>query len=62
MSVIKKLFGQTIIYGFSSVLARILNFLLVPLYTILFIPSEYAVVSEMYAYAAFIMILGSFGT
>ena len=61
MSAIKKLFGQTIIYGFSSVLARILNFLLVPLYTILFIPSEYAVVSEMYAYAAFFMVLGSFG-
>ena len=61
MSEIRQLFGQTIIYGFSSVLARILNFLLVPLYTILFIPSEYAVVSEMYAYAAFFMVLGSFG-
>ena len=61
MSAIKNLFGQTLIYGFSSVLARILNFLLVPLYTILFIPSEYAVVSEMYAYAAFFMVLGSFG-
>ena len=46
---IKRLFGQTVVYGFSSVLARVLNFLLVPLYTILFIPSEYAIVSEMYA-------------
>jgi len=61
MSAIKQLFGQTLIYGFSSVLARTLNFLLVPLYTILFIPSEYAVVSEMYAYAAFLMVLGSCG-
>jgi len=61
MSAIKKLFGQTLVYGLSSVLARILNFLLVPLYTVLFIPSEYAVVSEMYAYAAFFMVLGSFG-
>ncbi len=58
---IKKLFGQTLIYGFSSVIARILNFLLVPLYTTLFIPSEYAIVSEMYAYAAFLMVVGSFG-
>tara|TARA_B100001250_G_scaffold414231_1_gene451422 strand:- start:3430 stop:4905 length:1476 start_codon:yes stop_codon:yes gene_type:complete len=61
MSEIKQLFGQTLVYGFSSVLARVLNFLLVPLYTILFIPSEYAIVSEMYAYAAFIMVLGSCG-
>jgi O-antigen/teichoic acid export membrane protein len=58
---IKTLFGQTVVYGFSSVLARVLNFLLVPLYTILFIPSEYAVVSEMYAYAALLMVFGSFG-
>jgi len=61
MSAIKQLFGQTLIYGFSSVIARVLNFLLVPLYTILFIPSEYAIVSEMYTYAAFLMIFGSFG-
>ena len=61
MSEIKQLFSQTIVYGLSSVLARVLNFLLVPLYTILFIPSEYAILSEMYAYAAFFMVLGSFG-
>ena len=61
MSEIKQLFSQTLVYGFSSVLARVLNFLLVPLYTVLFIPSEYAIVSEMYAYAAFIMVLGSCG-
>ena len=58
---IKQLFNQTIIYGFSSVIARILNFFLVPLYTILFIPSEYAIVTEMYAYAALLMVIGSFG-
>ena len=58
---IKQLFNQTVIYGFSSVIARILNFFLVPLYTILFIPSEYAVVTEMYAYAALFMVIGSFG-
>ena len=61
MSGIQSLFGQTVIYGLSSVIARVLNFLLVPLYTVLFIPSEYAIISEMYAYAALLMILGSFG-
>lgn len=61
MSEIKQLFNQTVIYGFSSVIARILNFFLVPLYTILFMPSEYAIVAEMYAYAALFMVIGSFG-
>ena len=61
MRELSQLLNQTVIYGFSSVIARVLNFLLVPLYTIMLIPSEYAVVSEMYAYAAFFMVLGSFG-
>ena len=58
---LKQLFTQTLIYGFSSVIARILNFFLVPLYTILFMPSEYAIIAEMYAYAALLMVIGSFG-
>jgi len=61
MRELSQLLNQTVIYGFSSVIARVLNFLLVPLYTVMLIPSEYAVVSEMYAYAAFFMVLGSFG-
>ena len=58
---LKQLYSQTLIYGLSSVLARVLNFLLVPLYTSIFLPSQYAVVTEMYAYASMLMILGSFG-
>ncbi|MBJ05080.1 MAG: polysaccharide biosynthesis protein [Flavobacteriales bacterium] len=58
---LKQLFHQTIIYGFSSVIARVLNFFLVPLYTILFMPSEYAIIAEMYAYAGLFMVIGSFG-
>jgi len=61
---LKKFLNQTIIYGFSSVVARVLNFLLVPLYThpeYGVIPSEFAIVSELYAYAAFLMVVGSFG-
>ena len=61
MKEIYQLLNQTIIYGFSSVIARVLNFLLVPLYTVMLIPSEYAVVTEMYAYAALLMVVGSFG-
>ena len=50
---------QTIFYGLSSVVARVLNFLLVPLYTYIFIPEQYGVITEMYAYAVFIMILST---
>ncbi|MBK5283936.1 MAG: polysaccharide biosynthesis protein [Bacteroidia bacterium] len=61
MTIIKKLAGQTAIYGLSSILGRLLNYLLVPLYTRVFLPGEYGVVTEMYAYASFFMIIFSYG-
>lgn len=57
MSILKKLASQTAVYGLSSVLGRMLNYLLVPLYTSVFLPSEYGVVTELYAYVAFLNIL-----
>ena len=61
MSILKKLAGETAIYGLSSVLGRMLNYLLVPLYTSVFLPSEYGIVTELYAYAAFLNILYIYG-
>lgn len=61
MSIIKKLAGQTAIYGISSIFGRFLNYLLVPLYTYYFTPAEYGVVSEFYAYAGFFSVLLLFG-
>ncbi|MEN9001371.1 MAG: oligosaccharide flippase family protein, partial [Flavobacteriales bacterium] len=61
MSVIKKLAGQTAIYGVSSMFARILNFLLTPLYVTSFSTAEYGEVSELYANVAFFMVLLGFG-
>ncbi len=58
---LKKLLGQTAIYGLSSMLARLLNFLLVPIYTRVFAPDAYGVVTELYAYAAFIAVFLTFG-
>lgn len=61
-SPVKKLFGQTAIYGLSSVLGRLLNYLLVPLYTAVFVnPADYGVVSELYAWVAFLIVLLTFG-
>lgn len=61
MGVLKKLASQTAIYGASSIIARFLNYLLVPLYTYSFAAAEYGVVSEFYAYAGFFAVLLIFG-
>ncbi|MEG2337372.1 MAG: oligosaccharide flippase family protein, partial [Bacteroidales bacterium] len=58
---LKNLAKQTAIYGIPSIVGRFLNFLLVPLYTYSFIPAEYGVVTEFYAYMAFFMVLLTYG-
>ncbi len=58
----KKLFGEIAIYGLSSIIGRLLNYLLVPLYTYVFInPADYGVVSELYAWVAFLIVILTFG-
>ena len=61
MNPLKKLASQTAIYGLSSVVGRLLNYLFVPLYTRYFIPEEYGVVTELYAYVAFLVIVLTYG-
>ncbi len=59
---IRKLMGQTAVYGLSSIVGRLLNYLLVPLYTSVFInPSDYGVVSDLYAWVAFLLVFLTFG-
>ncbi len=58
MSLVKKLAGETAIYGVSSILSRLLNYVvLTPYLTRVFLPEEYGIVSDMYAYAALLMVL-----
>ena len=57
MSLLKKLAGETAIYGISSILGRVLNVLLVPLYTNLFPKEEYGVVTQLYAWVGFLMVI-----
>lgn len=61
MNPLKRLAGQTAIYGVSSIVGRVINFLLVPLYTRVFVPGEYGVVTEMYTYVAFLLIVLTYG-
>ncbi len=60
-SQLKKLAGQTAVYGLSSIIGRLLNYLLVPLYTRLFAPEIYGIVTELYAYVTFLLILLTYG-
>lgn len=61
MNPFKKLAGQTAIYGLPTIIGRLLNYLLVPLYTRVFQPSEYGIVTEMYAYVSFLFVILTYG-
>lgn len=54
---LKQLAGETAIYGFSSILARVLNFLFVPLYTRMLTQVQYGVVTEFMAYIAILQVV-----
>ena len=57
MSLIKQLASHTIIYGASSILGRLINYMLVPLHTAVFKPSDYGIFSELYSWVGFIMVI-----
>ncbi len=57
MSLLKKLAGETAIYGLSSIMSRLLNFvILTPYLTRVFTRSEFGIVSLLYTYAAILMV------
>jgi len=58
---LKELFSDTLIYGISSVLARFINYLLVPLHTGVFNTAQYGVIGLVYAAIAFLNVLFTFG-
>ncbi|AFL80484.1 membrane protein involved in the export of O-antigen and teichoic acid [Aequorivita sublithincola DSM 14238] len=61
MSVFKKLFKQTFIYGLATILPRILAVILVPLYTTVMLPEEYGIYSTLMAYLILGNVLLSYG-
>ena len=56
MSLLKKLASETAIYGLSSIVGRLLNYLLVPMYTRIFLQGEYGVVTELFAWVGVLMV------
>ena len=61
MNPFKKLASQTAIYGLPTIVGRLLNYFLVPLYTYIFSPSDFGVVTELYAYVSFLAVLLTYG-
>lgn len=62
MANIKDLAGQTAIYGVSTILSRLLNYLLVPLQTYVFQePAQYGVVGELYAWVSLFIVILTYG-
>ncbi|MFN0049653.1 MAG: lipopolysaccharide biosynthesis protein [Cytophagales bacterium] len=58
---LKKLASQTAIYGLTTIVGRLLNYLLTPLHTSIFPAHEYGVVTEMYAYVAVLNVIFTYG-
>lgn len=62
MKIFKQLAGQTIVYGLGTMIPRVLNYLLLtPFYTRIFLAEQYGVITEIYAYVAFLMVLLTYG-
>ena len=58
----KRLAGETAIYGVSSIVGKFLNWMLVPMYTrVLATESDYGIVTNLYAWTALLMVILTYG-
>ncbi len=61
MSTLKRFFQDTIIYGFATVLPRLMNFILVPLHVTALSTVGYSVNTTFYVWAAFFNVILTYG-
>jgi|TARA_B110000483_G_scaffold242785_1_gene329771 O-antigen/teichoic acid export membrane protein len=61
MASMKSLLSDTVLYGLSSIIARLLNFALTPLLTVVLSKSEYGVNALLYVSIAFLMVILTYG-
>lgn len=61
MSVYKKFFGQTAIYGVTTVVSRLFNFILTPIYTRVWPTAVYGIFTNIFANASIINAILQFG-
>jgi O-antigen/teichoic acid export membrane protein len=61
MSLLRKLAGETAIYGFSYILSRVLHYVLITIYlTWVVSTSEYGIYRDLYFYVAIILVFLTF--
>ena len=60
-SYLKKIFSDSVIYGFGNIINRLLGFLLLPLHTFFFRPAEYGTFSLIYSFGFFAAVFYLFG-
>ena len=58
---LKKLGSQTAIYGLSSILGKVLNFMLVPLHTAVLSRAAFGINTDIYAIIAFLVVVLTYG-
>lgn len=58
---IKRLAGETAIYGLGTIIPRLLNYFLVPFYTRVFAQDAYGQITELYAWVAIVMVMLTYG-
>jgi O-antigen/teichoic acid export membrane protein len=58
---LRKLAGQTAIYGLSSIIGRVIGYLMIPVFTRVFLPAEYGISNELYAYSSLLLVLLTYG-
>lgn len=61
MGALRKLAGETAIYGMSSIIGRFINWWLVPYHSRIFLPEQYGIVTNLYSYVGFLLIFLTFG-
>lgn len=61
MNPLRKLASQTAIYGLPTIVGRLLNYFLTPLYTYMFSTTEFGDVTSAYAYVSFLLVFLTYG-
>lgn len=60
-SPLRRLAGDTAVYGMGTIVPRLLNYFLVPFYTRIFDEGPYGQITELYAWVAIIMVILTYG-
>ena len=61
VKMLEKLAKQTAIYGISTILGRMLSYLLTPFYTRIFVEGEYGIITDIYALIPFALVVLTMG-